>query len=69
MAWVVYKGSRSPERINYSGPTWDQAFPREWWVPQYKSRRAAYLVAAILNMHNPVGFQIARVKKVGQYDS
>ena len=56
--YVIYKNSRVPTYVSYSGPTWDQAGIRIIYKPQYESKVVADEVAKRLSEFNPIGFSV-----------
>lgn len=62
--WVIYKNSRDPGRVSYTGPTWDRAGIREHYREVYDSELKAKSLAHHLTHANPgVGFSVAERPK------
>jgi len=61
MKYVIYKGSRIPGSVSYSGPTWDRANLRHKYKEQYQEREEAKALALELSRYNPVGFDVGAI--------
>lgn len=63
MPYVIRKRFRFPGMESYSGPTWDTAQIRDQYQDQYECYITAKSLAEKLSEHNPVGFEVAYVKR------
>lgn len=59
--YIIYKASRSPDIISYSGATWDAANIRNMYQERYYSYMIAYECVKILNKFNPCAFKIMEI--------
>lgn len=59
--YVIYKATRVPADISYSGPTWDSAGIRNRYKAVYDDIDDALDIVKVLNQYNPVGFKVAPV--------
>lgn len=59
MKYIIYKSSRLPQSVSYSGPTWDIAGIRDLYQPQYDNYDTANTLAKKLTQFNGVGFEVA----------
>lgn len=57
--YVIYKSTRLPTDISYSGPTWDSAGIRHRYRAQYDNLNLVEEIVKILNDYNPIGFKIS----------
>jgi hypothetical protein len=63
MKYVIHKTSRSPTDISYTGSTWDVGSIRRLYQDTYDDLAVAESIAAMLSMHNPVGFAVSPAQK------
>lgn len=61
--YVIYKASRSPEKISYSGPTWDDIGLRYAYATTYTDLAYAEELAIRLSKANHVGFRVAEMPR------
>ena len=58
--WVIYKNSRCPAHVSYSGPTWERANLRGLYQDVYHDFFKASSIDYHLTLANPgVGFSVA----------
>lgn len=58
MKYIIYKSTRLPGILSYSGGTWDQAGIRNRYKEQYDDKEEALELASILSSYNGVGFEV-----------
>jgi hypothetical protein len=61
MAYVIYKSTRLPATVSYSGATWDSAGIREQYQTQFDNPETARFLAKKLTEFNGVGFKVAEI--------
>ena len=60
--YVIYKSTRLPWLVSYSGATWDIAGIRDQYRETYYDKATAEALAKKLSAANPVGFSVASVE-------
>ena len=58
--FVIYKNSRIPEDVSYSGPAWDAAQIRHLRKDVYEDELEAVALCPLLSYVNPIGFSVAK---------
>ena len=61
MKYIIYKSTRLPGTVSYTGPTWDSAGIRHLYKEVYENQLEAERIAAILVEYNGVGFSVKSI--------
>lgn len=59
--YVIYKITRTPGFVSYSGPSWDRAGIRDQYKETYSDKEEATRLAKKLYEVNPAGFAVVDV--------